>query len=63
MRIERVSGSHSICEYEVCSVENRDGLLVTSASCVVERRSLESDIWSVVENACRVIVAAEKDGP
>ncbi|MCK1627525.1 hypothetical protein IVA98_31300 [Bradyrhizobium sp. 160] len=58
MRIESVSAPYSICEVDVCAIEDDGGLAVTS--CVVEIRG-RGDIWSVVESACRAIAAAERD--
>lgn len=63
MRIEQVSVTHSICEYVVDAIENADGLVAASArfaSCVVEDRERNGEVWDVVENACRAIIAAER---
>lgn len=63
LRIEQVSATHSICEYVVDAVEDVDGLVGTAArfsSCVVEREC-DRSVWAIVENACRAILAAERD--
>ncbi|WP_407151008.1 hypothetical protein [Bradyrhizobium sp. ORS 86] len=61
VRIECVSPPYSICEYDVCSVEDDEGLIITTASCVCEVRDHDEYIWSVVEHACRAIRAARRD--
>lgn len=65
MRIEQVSMTHSLCEYAVDAIEDGDGLVATSASfasCVVEHDSAPGNVWAVTQNACRAILAAERDG-